>query len=186
MNSKLHHELGPYYSVYYKIHNFSYVLNDNDIILQTELLEQYQSILIKLSNFDMTFILGTFDNTFDPHLMIYFWNYVFKPYKNRKSYDDYNKMIRRFLLVNNNTFTDEEIINITSIILPFVLYIKRKFTHMIRDENIMINMTPFGKWTKLYKNRVMYDENGKFNKIDLFIQGDFNQFNNSFKQKYYY
>ena len=95
-------------------------------------------------------------------------------------------MISRFLFANITTLSKEDIDSITTIILPFVLHIKRKFKYMVCDENIMINITPYGKWTKLYKNKSTFDENGKINKIDLFIQGDFDQFNNSFTRKYYY
>ena len=186
MNYKYYHELSPFYTEYYEIRNYCYILTDNDKLLQNELLESYQHILNELSQFDMSIVLGKFDDTYDPHLMIYFWNYIFKPFKDRIYYDDYDKMISRFLLANITSLSKEDIDLITTIMLPFVLYIKRKFKYMVCDENIMINITPYGKWTKMYKNKSTFDENGKFNKIDLFIQGDFDQFNNSFTRKYYY
>ena len=41
MNNKYYHELSPFYTEYYEIHNYCYILTDND-----KLLQKYQKFIV--------------------------------------------------------------------------------------------------------------------------------------------
>ena len=119
MNCFFHHEHAPLYHEFYTIHRESHSLTNIDILLKNELLQSYNNIILQIKDFDISSILGVYDDSHDPHAILYIMNYIFKPYKERIDYDNYEKLITRFLINNINTLSNDQIFNNVEIILPF-------------------------------------------------------------------
>ena len=172
---------------YYNIHNEPYILSENEIELQKYLLQKYKDVICKIDkNIDIKCILGTLDETIDPHLLLYFWNRIFKPYKTRVDYLNYEKVIHRVISENIPNILDHQMIHIIEILLPFVLEIKQTFKNIFDNQRIMINIKPSGKVIKFIKPPNFLDKSKQNSKIDVYTLNSKIIFNNSMVKQYYF
>ena len=154
---------------YYTLHQKSHSLDDIDIELQFLLIELYKNIIKQLNDIiDITQILGMFDENVDPHLLLYLWNFIFKPCKNKIDYLDYDKMIRKVIFIYDSNLEEKQILYIVEILIPFVVEIKKLYKIHFKNEKIMINITPQKKITKFIRPLDKRDNSGNYNKIHVY------------------
>ena len=155
---------------YYNIQKGYYVLSKKDIQLKNTLINLYDDLVQNLKNIhstrDIEFIYKVDECCGDPHITIHMWN---KFFHSRDNIQDYSDVILRVLLRHKPKISDLMCDSIIPILLPFVINVKKLFFKMIHEENISIVVDDFYIATKYYLPKNLRDENGLFNKIDVFL-----------------
>ena len=81
------------------------------------MIELYKNIIKQLNGIiNISQILGNIDQFNEPYLLLYVWNFIFKPSKNKCGYLDYEKMIRKIIMKYDSIISEKKISDIVVIL----------------------------------------------------------------------